>query len=118
MRTLFTPLAFIHNGLKQRAKNRRRDFLPTKRADIKQFIPHIAVKRRQRQTLFKQIAIDIFKLIEIGIERFLALITRCVEHLKQLAQTWPDIRAIFLGAITDIILKAAERIKDSSIIGE
>ena len=82
---------FVHDALKQAAKNGRADGRPVEPAGVQQGFAHGGAEVGHGQGFFKQAAVDVRELAQLFVGVFVALAFVRVEHLKQLPQARAEV---------------------------
>ena len=118
MRTLGATLGGVHDRLKQRSENRRRNCGPVKPAGVEQCLPHGGVKVGDTQRAVEEITVDIRKTGQVLVECGLTCVYWRVKHLEEPREPQAQVRAILMGPLLKQLEEAVARLKDASIVGK
>ena len=116
MRPQIAPGLLVHDALEQAAEDGGRNCRPVQRTGIEQGGAHGGVEVGQGQGLFKQFAVDVGEGGQLLIEVFAAFVLGGVEHLKQLGQAWPQVAAVFAGALFNELAQRLRGLEDAGVV--
>ena len=115
---LFPPFDRVHDGLEERAEDRRGDLRPVEPAGVEERPAHGAVEGRNGQRAPKEVAVDMGEARQVLVERGVPVFHRRVEHLEELRQRVPQVGPVLPRAALQQVEEQVAGLEDAGVVRE